>query len=246
MQAMELLDRRFGDYRLREYAVGCLEAFSDDELAEFLLQLAQVLKYEAYHASALANFLLRRGLQNPRKVGMKLFWTLRSEMHLVKFATRFGILLKAYLQSCGTHRGELTRQFDVQNLLKTVADSVLKVKGDKAERNQVGRMLLDTNGQLPSEFQISLDSRIKVSSMHRKCRVMNSKKKPLFLCLRTSTRRRRAGSLTDDVQVGRRPSPGSDDAPNHPHYGSNMAEQWHGLVHVAVRVRVDGRRAWHA
>ena len=52
----------------------------------------------------------------------------------------------------------------ISDLLKTVADSVLKVKGDKAERNQVGRMLLDKlNGQLPSEFQISLDSRIKVS-----------------------------------------------------------------------------------
>ena len=185
MQAMELLDRRFGDYRLREYAVGCLEGFSDDELAEFLLQLAQVLKYEPYHASALGNFLLRRGLQNPRKVGMKLFWTLRSEMHLVKYATRFGILLKAYLQSCGTHRGELTRQFDVQNLLKTVADSVVKVKGDKEERNAVGRLLLDKlNGQLPSEFQISLDARIKVKKIRvQKCRVMNSKKKPLFLCL---------------------------------------------------------------
>jgi hypothetical protein len=41
MQALELLDARFGEYRVREFAVHCLEPFDDEELSDFLLQLIQ-------------------------------------------------------------------------------------------------------------------------------------------------------------------------------------------------------------
>ena len=69
--------------------------------AEYLLQLAQVLKYEPYHESPLARFLLRRALQNPREVGTRLFWCLRSEMHMPQVAARFGLLLQGFLEGCG-------------------------------------------------------------------------------------------------------------------------------------------------
>jgi hypothetical protein len=45
--ALELLDAKFADARIREYAVGCLEDFSDTDLELYVLQLVQVLKYEA-------------------------------------------------------------------------------------------------------------------------------------------------------------------------------------------------------
>lgn len=48
----------------------------DDELFQYLLQLVQVLKYEAYLDCELTKFLLDRALAN-RKIGHFLFWHLR-------------------------------------------------------------------------------------------------------------------------------------------------------------------------
>ncbi len=44
--ALELLDARYADYKVREYAVQCLSRLKDNELSMFLLQLVQCLKYE--------------------------------------------------------------------------------------------------------------------------------------------------------------------------------------------------------
>lgn len=54
----QLLDAKYSDTKVREYAVKCLHKFSDEELKLYLLQLMQVLKYEPHHYSALAQFLL--------------------------------------------------------------------------------------------------------------------------------------------------------------------------------------------
>ncbi len=62
--------------------------------------LPQVLKFESYHDSALARFLLSRALQS-KKIGHFFYWYLRSEMDSSQFNQRFGILLEAYLRGCG-------------------------------------------------------------------------------------------------------------------------------------------------
>lgn len=60
----------------------------------------QVLKFESYHDSALARFLLKRALQS-KKTGHFFYWYLRSEMDTPEFNQRFGILLEGYLRGCG-------------------------------------------------------------------------------------------------------------------------------------------------
>jgi len=60
----------------------------------------QVLKFEPYHDSALARFLLMRSLQS-KVLGHFFYWYLRSEMDMPEFQQRFGILLEAYLRGCG-------------------------------------------------------------------------------------------------------------------------------------------------
>lgn len=45
-QAMQLLDRRFNDPKIRAYAVHCLEELKDEELSLYMLQLCQQLKFE--------------------------------------------------------------------------------------------------------------------------------------------------------------------------------------------------------
>jgi hypothetical protein len=62
MDALELLDARFPDEQVRAFACRCLQNLSDEELAVYVPQLVQALKYDTYHHSALSQFLLSRGI----------------------------------------------------------------------------------------------------------------------------------------------------------------------------------------
>uniref|UniRef100_A0A452IDU6 phosphatidylinositol-4,5-bisphosphate 3-kinase n=2 Tax=Gopherus agassizii TaxID=38772 RepID=A0A452IDU6_9SAUR len=60
---MQLLDCNFSDENVRAMAVQKLESLEDDDVLHYLLQLVQAVKFEPYHDSALARFLLKRGLR---------------------------------------------------------------------------------------------------------------------------------------------------------------------------------------
>uniref|UniRef100_A0A2I3MXF6 Phosphatidylinositol 4,5-bisphosphate 3-kinase catalytic subunit gamma isoform n=1 Tax=Papio anubis TaxID=9555 RepID=A0A2I3MXF6_PAPAN len=60
---MQLLDCNFSDENVRAIAVQKLESLEDDDVLHYLLQLVQAVKFEPYHDSALARFLLKRGLR---------------------------------------------------------------------------------------------------------------------------------------------------------------------------------------
>lgn len=74
VQALDLLDARHADLRVREHAVMCMEKLSDAELLLYMPQMIQTLKYDPYHDSALGRFLIRRGLRSPELIGHNLFW----------------------------------------------------------------------------------------------------------------------------------------------------------------------------
>ncbi|GBG30282.1 Phosphatidylinositol 3-kinase, putative [Hondaea fermentalgiana] len=185
MEALELLDSCHGDLRVREYAVRCLEPLTDEDLGELLIQLTQAIKYEPYHESFLVRFLLRRAWQSPREIGTKLFWSLRSEMHNPRVRPRFGLILRVYLECASpAHRQDLSQEVDVQNLLKEVADAVQRQKGSsRADRHAFAQTELSkVSDQLPGSFQLCLDPRLVVRKLQvKECKVMNSKKKPLWL-----------------------------------------------------------------
>ena len=92
------------DPKIRAFAVHCLEDLDDEELALYMLQLCQQLKFENYTDSALARFLLRRALANTRLIGHILFWQLQSEVYNIDVRNRFIALLQIYIQHCGDHR----------------------------------------------------------------------------------------------------------------------------------------------
>jgi CRP-like cAMP-binding protein len=94
VEALQLLDRRFMDPKVRAYAVHCLEELPDDELALYMLQLCQQLKFETFVDSALARFLLRRALTNQRLIGHIYFWLLQSELYNADVSQRYIILLQ--------------------------------------------------------------------------------------------------------------------------------------------------------
>jgi hypothetical protein len=179
--AMELLDDRFSDQIVRGHAVHLLGSMSDDDLQEYVLQLVQVLKYELYHLSDLARFLIHRALLNPLQIGTTLYWLLKSEMHDEQSCERFGVILQAYISNCGAHRSILRDNQLVESLLVKVADYIKTLKGD--ERLQVARVrLAGLNKEFPDTFQLGNWPHMEFKSVKaEKCRVMDSKKKPLFL-----------------------------------------------------------------
>lgn len=71
--ALQLLDAYYPAPEVREYAVNCIREMPDVELADYLLQLIQVLKYEPYHDCPLSRFLLQRALQNREKYPFSLY-----------------------------------------------------------------------------------------------------------------------------------------------------------------------------
>jgi len=178
LDALELLDSRFPDAKVREYAVQCLSKFADADLQLYMLQLVQVLKYEPYHDSALARFLIRRGMRSKR-VGHVLFWHLKAEMHVSEIAERYGLLLEAYLHGCGAHLKEFIKQNELMASFTTVANQIKPVPS--AERRDVLISKLRAL-KLPSKFQLPLDPTWEAKGIiYEKCKYMDSKKLPLWL-----------------------------------------------------------------
>eukprot|EP01117_Protostelium_nocturnum_P006783 TRINITY_DN2436_c0_g1_i2.p1 TRINITY_DN2436_c0_g1~~TRINITY_DN2436_c0_g1_i2.p1 ORF type:complete len:1251 (+),score=411.48 TRINITY_DN2436_c0_g1_i2:224-3976(+) len=179
VEGLELLDSSYGDSKVRAYAVKCLEALSTADLSSYLLQLVQVLKYESYHDSDLARFLLRRGLEDP-SIGHSLFWYLKAEMHEAEISERYGVLLEAYLRGCGIHRAELKKQILSLKELARTANHIKGVK-DPVERLSVLKGEL-SKITFPNKVKLPLNPEIEVSGLTvEKCKFMDSKKLPLWL-----------------------------------------------------------------
>ncbi|XP_065829821.1 phosphatidylinositol 4,5-bisphosphate 3-kinase catalytic subunit gamma isoform-like isoform X2 [Oscarella lobularis] len=177
--ALQLLNSNCVDEKVRSLAVDRLERLSNDEMLFYLLQLVQVLKFEPYHDSALARFLLRRALGSKR-IGHYFYWFLRSEMDFPEFRDRFGLLLEAYLRGCGEATlSDIKNQHQVFNYLAQVA---VKLKsGDKKDR---AGFLLESlrDFDVPKTFSPAYDPSTSIGDLQiGNCKFMDSKKMPLWL-----------------------------------------------------------------
>lgn len=184
IDAIELLDYNFGSTEVRQYAVARLDALSNSELSDLILQLVQTLKYELFHDTALARFLLQHGLRSTHHIGHILFWHLKAEMHVPTIRERYGLILEEYLRYCGGHRRELLKQNGVIEQLLAIAIKVKQVKGPRRREDQL-RVLheeLRHNFKHPPKFKLPLSPRMEVKGIIvEKCKVMSSKKLPLWL-----------------------------------------------------------------
>eukprot|EP01105_Mastigella_eilhardi_P027980 TRINITY_DN894_c0_g2_i5.p1 TRINITY_DN894_c0_g2~~TRINITY_DN894_c0_g2_i5.p1 ORF type:complete len:1628 (-),score=329.83 TRINITY_DN894_c0_g2_i5:65-4318(-) len=174
--AMELLDAKFADARVRSFAVSCLAHMSWSELADFFMQLVQALKCETYHSSDLARFLLRRALENRAQIGYMFFWLLKSEMHYDEVHNRFKILLKYYLRGSGEHREMLYEQAkDVETLMAITTNPKNKTSQAFLEVGLLQAFVKDG-------FHLPHDPCLKVSHViPDKCKTMDSLRAPLWL-----------------------------------------------------------------
>nr|CCA21074.1 phosphatidyl inositol kinase (PIKB) putative [Albugo laibachii Nc14] len=180
LQALRLLSPSYADPKVRAYAVRCLHSLPDHRLKLYLLQLVQALKNERYHDSALARFLFFRGLSNPADIGYPLFWFLQAEVQFCQSSARFQLLIDQYVELCGIYKLEIRQSMYVMKKLEEIAAEV------KLERSQKARnAILDSKlgeSLLPDTFQLPLHARTFCSGfVISKCRVLESKKKPLYL-----------------------------------------------------------------
>uniref|UniRef100_A0A8C5QNM3 Phosphatidylinositol 4-phosphate 3-kinase C2 domain-containing subunit alpha n=1 Tax=Leptobrachium leishanense TaxID=445787 RepID=A0A8C5QNM3_9ANUR len=128
--AMELLSVRFSDQEVRSLAVKWIdEALSDDELADFLPQFVQALRYEIYLDSALVRFLLSRALGNIR-IAHYFYWLLKEPLNDLYLGKRYEQVLGALLSMCGKNlRTELEKQTRLTQVLGVVAEKVRQASG---------------------------------------------------------------------------------------------------------------------
>ena len=89
-EALALLDGEFGDIKVRIFAVQKLSLLPDQQIALFMPQLVQALKYELFHHSPLAEFLLEKAVNNTRVVGHAFYWALKACLARPVVANIFG------------------------------------------------------------------------------------------------------------------------------------------------------------
>ncbi|XP_069564436.1 phosphatidylinositol 4,5-bisphosphate 3-kinase catalytic subunit gamma isoform [Brachyistius frenatus] len=184
--ALELLSMDFADEIGRRLAVQRLENLSNDDVLKYLLQLVQTLKVEPYHDSFLARYLIQRALRSKR-IGHFFFWYVRSEVAgCPYFRQRMAVILEAYLLGCGQAMiDSFTWQVQAVEALQEIAVIIKTIYPDKTDLPSTAPLRLQDllrNSNLPDEFLLPFDPRIKVGRiLLDKCKVMASKKKPLWL-----------------------------------------------------------------
>ncbi|THD22541.1 Phosphatidylinositol-4 5-bisphosphate 3-kinase [Fasciola hepatica] len=178
------------DLHVRELAVRSLYVLDDSELSDYLLQLVQALKAEAYLDNSLSRFILYRALRNPVQIGLRFFWHLRSEIHLPDIRLRFGLLLEAFCRGCGPLLIFLGRQVTTLNRLETISARVKELTSEEEQRSrfrdEVSRPEAKRDLQwVPSP--LCLNERLG-KLLVPKCDVKRSKKRPLWLVWTNSDR----------------------------------------------------------
>ena len=186
VQAIELLSGKYVNEIIRNFAVDCLRVVNPVNIQAYLLQLVQALKYEKNHDNSLARFLLEEAIEHPLTIGHELFWHLRSEMSNQDVQQRFGLYLEVFLSKISR---PLFRIFkDEDNLLKsliTIAEKIKTIKNTE-ERDRIFREDINIiDGYLKiNKKEVSLPLNFKMRTkgiIAEKCRIMKSKKKPLWL-----------------------------------------------------------------
>ncbi|XP_072512594.1 phosphatidylinositol 4,5-bisphosphate 3-kinase catalytic subunit gamma isoform [Salminus brasiliensis] len=184
--ALELLSVDYIDEKVRRLAVQRLEMMSNEEVLRYLLQLVQTLKVEPYHDSFLAGFLIQRALRSKR-VGHFFFWYLRSEVAGCPFfRQRMAVILEAYLLGCGeTMLSSFQCQVQVVKILHDVAIKVKMLYPEKSSLSPLAALKLQElllEHSFPPDFQVPFDPRVRAGTiLLKECKVMASKKKPLWL-----------------------------------------------------------------
>ena len=91
--AITLLDARFPDTQVRQYAISILKEASDDLINLYMLQMCQSLAFEPNLSNPLSNFLIERSIISPNTIGVSFFWNAIVLMKNPLLKERFSVYL---------------------------------------------------------------------------------------------------------------------------------------------------------
>ena len=191
VQALNLLSGNYLHENIRIFAVNCLKLYSHMEVQEYIIQLIQALKYEMYHNSPLAKYLIELAIKYPLTIGHSLFWGFRSEMYNPLVHQRFALYLQVFLSKIGTELKKIfeDESFLIKSLLKVadiphekeIKNDQIKLQKFRNELEKINKEFEDREISLPLNFKLRVKSFIV-----EKCKIMKSKKKPLWLVFQNS------------------------------------------------------------
>ena len=99
--AVCLLDARFPNTYVREYAVSILKEMTDDLVNLYMLQMCQALLYEPYQINPLSEFLIEKSIKNPGFIGSIFFWNAHVCMKNRIFRERMAVIVATILMFSG-------------------------------------------------------------------------------------------------------------------------------------------------
>uniref|UniRef100_A0A183T374 Phosphatidylinositol-4-phosphate 3-kinase n=1 Tax=Schistocephalus solidus TaxID=70667 RepID=A0A183T374_SCHSO len=172
------------DPLVRDVAVQGLQAgLANANLADYLLQLVQVLRTEAYMTNSLTCFLLQRALQCPTLIGLRLCWHLRAQIHNPDTRLRFGLLLDAFCRGCGLFVNLINDQVVALHRLTALGVAVKKLTDEEEQRAWFKSELAKAEVRRDLEKITSpLCFSVKLGSIiDHQCTVKRSKKRPLWI-----------------------------------------------------------------
>ena len=201
VQALELLSGKFLHESIRSFAVKSLRKAPWLQVSGYLIQLVQGLKHEMDHDSELARYLLTLAINYPLTIGHSFFWSLRSEMYNQNVQQRFGLYLEVFLSKIGETLSSIFKDesFLIKELLQISDIPNVQRKNKDETKIEFKKALKKFNEHLTER---NLEISIPLNFKHRiigievdKCRIMKSKKKPLWLHFKN------ADELGDEVVV---------------------------------------------
>lgn len=93
------------------------------------------MKYELFHHSPLAEFLLEKAIKNLRVVGHAFYWALKANLWCEISLERLFLILERFLMCCGGFKNDLLRQNLVnQSLVKLSAFVNNKLDNEKCSK----------------------------------------------------------------------------------------------------------------
>ena len=186
VQAIELLSGKYINEIVRSFAVSVLRKSPISDIKIYLLQLVQALKYEKNIDNALARFLIEQAIAHPITIGHEFFWHLRAEMYNQEVQKKFGLYLEVFVNKISLPLYKIFKDEDL--MLKTLITFAEKVKINqpKEDRDRIFKQDLASLNELykqkKKEISLPLNFKYRVKGLIiDKCRIMNSKKKPLWL-----------------------------------------------------------------
>ena len=186
VQAIELLSGKYVNEIVRSFAVSILRKAPISDIKIYLLQLVQALKYEKNIDNSLARFLLQQAIAHPITIGHEFFWHLRAEMHNQEVQKKFGLYLEVFVNKITLPLYKIFKDEDL--MLKTLVGYAEKVINNpvKEERDKIFKQDLASLNELykqkKKEISLPLNFKYRIKGLIvEKCRIMKSKKKPLWL-----------------------------------------------------------------